>query len=1166
MRKRIWSALLILCMMVTLLPTAALAADTVGKVMLTVDAPKVGGTPAATASVPETASTYVKAIRWLDAATEKDMAAGDTFQAGKSYTLYAQVCIKDGQDKTFKINYASNITVNGKEAKFQVQNSKEIIIWYTFKLASNEVKTELTTVAATVTDPVAGASPVNSATATANGSASTVKVEKVQWGGQWDVSSGRGVYKDGGEYVVNISLTPASGYAFGKDLTATVNGKAAEVFYNTAGKLMIKYSYKPTAEEKAEAAEAERFSMKTWITMAEAEPQRTSDRDTVFVGSSAEPFNAMSEVEQKRVRKIILTGHDVAGAKALLSAAMGVSYRVEEFWFGPEYTAAEANDILKHLRGIIDFRYYDVYLDGSALSAQPHFFLPDKLLGSFDTETALNAKDVRFYSGTDPEAAAKLGASAAKNWCTSHQYVKQLVMRAGTVHTYPDCTHGARFYYVCFHCGQVEKNPAHLSDWTNTDATGRPVSGGSSLPRHDFVEQVRDDAYIGTDVNGNKVYWMSCSRCGYTKKQEMLDNIPRRYADSDKSATYAEYEKIWLGVIAKREQEALSGKNNVAMFRIANTVSAKTSGWAQAGVNDAFQEGLLDAALLGGDYTKACTRLQFCSVAVKLAEKMTGKAITPAPADTFTDTQNEYVLKAYAAGITSGTSATTFSPDATLNRQQMATFIYRALQYVKANSTLRYTPYTSKLASYTDRGQLQSWAEEPMAFMNALGLIAGTSNTMLSPLNNCTIEQALIVAKRSLNAHKIGYYIVRSDKELRGNWFGYRGRDTVAFPINVEMQFQFGISPREGAALKNMLNSIIANMDRNEVNQILTKQVDDIGSGLNDFVYHYPFEIICFILIFSFSVAMIVIVYTRIQGKQKISMYGYDESYRMLADAAGEAGFKYDYLSDTMSVFGTYAYKIALPAEIRGFRSYLLREDRLLSLTKEQFDQMLMDGLTKKAHDIQLKYQMVDGTWRNFKVTFSVIATEAAYRRPIYMVGYLTDIEEEYREKETLVQLGLYDSISGLYNRYGAECAIEKRRETRRSVKDDVLLMMDVDNFKDFNDIYGHKCGDDVLKFIGQHLADIFRAGDIICRWGGDEFMIYAANAAEHLGTITQRCESLREILMEYRYQDQHIPVTVSIGGAVLSNHAAEEAFLIADKALYKVKQNGKSSIHIEKD
>ncbi len=770
MRKRIWSALLVLCMMLTLLPATALAADTVGKVVLTVDAPKVGGKPATTVSVPDTASTYVKAIRWLDVATEEDMAAGDTFQAGKSYTLYAQVGIKEGQDKTFDINYASNITINGKEAKFQVQNSREIIVWYTFKLASNEVKTEITTVDITITMPAAGNTADRDPVILANGASGLVKAVNVDWGGSFDGH----VFKAGTSYTLGVRMEPAkSGYTFAKGVTATVNGQAAEVIFRAESTMTVKYQYKPTAEEVNAAEEAERFSLKNWITMDEAEPQRTSDRDTVFVGSSAEPFNAMSEVEQKRVRKIILTGHDVAGAKALLSAAMGVSYRVEEFWFGPEYTATEANDILKHLRKIIESGYYYTYLDGNAMTAQPHFFLPEKLMGTFDTETALNAKDVRFYAGTDPEAAAKLGASAAKNWCTHHQYEKQKFMRAGTVYTYPDCTHGARFYYVCFHCGQVENNPAHLSDWTNTDATGRPVSGGSSLPRHDFVEQVRDDAYIGTDTSGNKVYWKSCSRCGYTCRQDTIDSIPRKYADSDKSATYEQYKEMLMNALAKREQEALAGKSNAAMFRIADTVSAKTSVWAQAGVNDALQEGLLDTALLGGDYTKACTRLQFCSVAVKLAEKMTGKTIAPAPADTFTDTQNEYVLKAYAAGITSGTSATTFSPDATLNRQQMATFLYRALQYVKANSTLRYTPYTSKLASYTDRGQLQSWAEEPMAFMNALGLIAGTSNTTLSPLNNCTIEQALIVAKRSLNAHKIGYYIVRSDKELRGNWFGY---------------------------------------------------------------------------------------------------------------------------------------------------------------------------------------------------------------------------------------------------------------------------------------------------------------------------------------------------------------------------------------------------------
>lgn len=158
------------------------------------------------------------------------------------------------------------------------------------------------------------------------------------------------------------------------------------------------------------------------------------------------------------------------------------------------------------------------------------------------------------------------------------------------------------------------------------------------------------------------------------------------------------------------------------------------------------------------DYTKPVNRLQFASVVVKMAEKMTGKTITPAPAGTFTDTDNEYARKAYAAGITTGVTATTFDPLGALNRQQMATFIYRALQYVKANSDTEYTVYTPKLGQYTDFTQIAGWANEAMGFMNALGLVNGTTATTLAPTANCTVEQALIVAYRSLDAGYIGWY------------------------------------------------------------------------------------------------------------------------------------------------------------------------------------------------------------------------------------------------------------------------------------------------------------------------------------------------------------------------------------------------------------------------
>ena len=204
------------------------------------------------------------------------------------------------------------------------------------------------------------------------------------------------------------------------------------------------------------------------------------------------------------------------------------------------------------------------------------------------------------------------------------------------------------------------------------------------------------------------------------------------------------------------------------MFTMRKRSTAKASAWAQSDVNLALNDNLLDTDLLGSDYTKSISRLQFCSVAVRLAEELTGKSITPAAANTFTDTNNPYVLKAYAAGITTGTSATTFSPNATLNRQQMATFLRRTLQYVEKNSSYSYTSYTSKLASYTDNAQVQSWAREPMAFMNALDLVKGTTATTLDPNGTCTIEQAVIVAERSVYAHQIGWYqVVTSNSRIQ---------------------------------------------------------------------------------------------------------------------------------------------------------------------------------------------------------------------------------------------------------------------------------------------------------------------------------------------------------------------------------------------------------------
>jgi len=250
-----------------------------------------------------------------------------------------------------------------------------------------------------------------------------------------------------------------------------------------------------------------------------------------------------------------------------------------------------------------------------------------------------------------------------------------------------------------------------------------------------------DKYFIGVNSRGERVYWKSCVMCGTTHGEVLYG-----------------YEQPKNG--EWEAEQATVKKDSVYAFAVRGDrhVSAKMSEWAQNEVQWASQNGILDLNLLGDDYTKPITRLQFASIAVKLAEILTGKTILPADAGIFTDTDNEYALKAYASGITSGTSETTFEPDGTLTRQQMATFIHRALMYVRDNTNIRYTIYTPELEKYSDNWAVADWARTPMGFMNALGLVKGVSDTAIDPEGYCTIEQAAVVANRSVNADQIGWY------------------------------------------------------------------------------------------------------------------------------------------------------------------------------------------------------------------------------------------------------------------------------------------------------------------------------------------------------------------------------------------------------------------------
>jgi diguanylate cyclase (GGDEF)-like protein len=126
------------------------------------------------------------------------------------------------------------------------------------------------------------------------------------------------------------------------------------------------------------------------------------------------------------------------------------------------------------------------------------------------------------------------------------------------------------------------------------------------------------------------------------------------------------------------------------------------------------------------------------------------------------------------------------------------------------------------------------------------------------------------------------------------------------------------------------------------------------------------------------------------------------------------------------------------------------------------------------------------------------------------------------------------------------------------------LMIVDIDCFKDINDEHGHTFGDAALIRVGATLAGAVRGGDIVARWGGEEFAILV-EASDAAG-IAETAERVRALVAqsEVRHEGLSTVVQVSVGGSLAtSDDTAESLFDRADRALYQAKRNGRNRIEI---
>jgi len=179
------------------------------------------------------------------------------------------------------------------------------------------------------------------------------------------------------------------------------------------------------------------------------------------------------------------------------------------------------------------------------------------------------------------------------------------------------------------------------------------------------------------------------------------------------------------------------------------------------------------------------------------------------------------------------------------------------------------------------------------------------------------------------------------------------------------------------------------------------------------------------------------------------------------------------------------------------------------------------------------------------------------------ILKFLSGADAEAKYHEEIYRMTIVDGLTQIHNkRYLFEALEKELIRARRYERDLSVLMFDIDFFKRINDQYGHLAGDHVLRELARIVQDRIRRDEVFARYGGEEFVIVLPETS--LAGAVALAENLRERVGShgFSFQGEQIPVTISIGCALLQDDkAATDLIQRADEKLYQAKRSGRNRV-----
>ncbi len=277
----------------------------------------------------------------------------------------------------------------------------------------------------------------------------------------------------------------------------------------------------------------------------------------------------------------------------------------------------------------------------------------------------------------------------------------------------------------------------------------------------------------------------------------------------------------------------------------------------------------------------------------------------------------------------------------------------------------------------------------------------------------------------------------------------------------------------------------------------------------------------------------------------------------ILTGLSEDISFEYDFAADTVWFADKYKTVFGTDPVIERFRERLSGNEFIDSLTNV-FRNQFIDMLSSSGETSQSRVDTVSNEYKWFSLYCMQINGEKG--EPVKALGIIRDIDRQKKEQLQLLDKSRVDSMTGLLNKSATEESVKTAIATATSDSIGVLMMIDIDLFKNVNDTLGHLAGDEVIMQIARQLRRTFRENDFIGRVGGDEFIVYMQDVKDTVFVYEKAkalCESVEQMFENHQ---QNYAITISIG---ISNteqaKTYNELYRQADVALYNAKANGRN-------